>query len=215
MLGFKFPENFNSPYTSVSITEFWRKWHITLGTFMRDYLYKPLGGNRNGTTSTYRNLFIVFLLSGLWHGASWNFVLWGAFHGFFLVVERLSGLSKSTRYGLLRVPITFLIVILGWVVFRIEDTGHAMAYYKTLFQFDGIMPIYLFRKKLVVTLIVAALFSFITLTPIGKRWADHFYREHFKGRSVHLYGVIALIIFIWSTGSLATGAFNPFIYFRF
>ncbi len=213
MLGFRFPENFNSPYTSISITEFWRKWHITLGSFMRDYLYKPLGGNRTG--STYRNLFIVFLLSGLWHGASWNFVLWGAFHGFFLVLERLTGLSKSNRFKAIRVPITFLIAVLGWVVFRLEDTSHAMTYYSALFEFDGVMPIYLYRKKLMVTLALAVFFSFIALTPWGKKWSNHFYNQDYDVRSLNIYGVLALVLFTWSVGSLATGSFNPFIYFRF
>lgn len=215
MLGFKFPENFNSPYTSISITEFWRKWHITLGRFMRDYLYKPLGGNRNGSLFTYRNLLIVFLLSGLWHGASWNFVLWGVFHGFFLVVERLTGLAQSNKYRIPRVLITFIIVVFGWVVFRIEHTSDALAFYKSLFQFDGITPIYLYRKKLIVTLIIAVVFSFLTMTKWGNKWQNHFYNQAYKTPSLLLYFGIAIIVFTLSVASLSTGSFNPFIYFRF
>jgi alginate O-acetyltransferase complex protein AlgI len=215
MLGFKFPENFNGPYTSISITEFWRKWHITLGRFMRDYLYKPLGGNRNGTTRTYRNLLVVFLLSGLWHGASWNFVLWGAFHGFFLVIERITGLAKNNKLRFLRTTVTFIIVVLGWVVFRIENTQDAWTFYQSLFHFDGNIPIYLFRKKLVVILAIALLFSFLPAVKIGQRWQHHFYNQDYKTSSLILYFSLAIGLLVLSVSSLATGSFNPFIYFRF
>ena len=215
MLGFTFPENFDSPYTSISITEFWRKWHITLGSFMRDYLYKPLGGNRNGTFLTYRNLIIVFLLSGLWHGASWNFVLWGVFHGFFLVVERFTGLAKSTAFRSPRVVLTFVIVVLGWVVFRIEHTTDALVFYKSLFQFNGTMPIYIYRKKLLFVLALAVLFSFISMTGIGKKWQNHFYNQSYSVKSLVTYFSLAVILFTLSVASLSTGSFNPFIYFRF
>jgi len=215
MLGFSFPENFDSPYTSISITEFWRKWHITLGSFMRDYLYLPLGGNRSGISKTYRNLFIVFLLSGLWHGASWNFVLWGAFHGLFLVIERLTGLAKTNRYRLPRTVFTFLIVLLGWVVFKIENIQDAGFFYQKLFAFDGGMPIYLYRKKLVVILLIAGLFSFLSFTRLGGRWKAHFYNQSYSSKSLGVYFMLAIVIFTLSVSSLATGAFNPFIYFRF
>ncbi len=215
MLGFRFPENFDSPYTSISITEFWRKWHITLGSFMRDYLYLPLGGNRSGISKTYRNLFIVFLLSGLWHGASWNFVLWGAFHGLFLVIERLTGLAKTNRYRLPRTVFTFLIVLLGWVVFKIENIQDAGFFYQKLFAFDGGMPIYLYRKKLVVILLIAGLFSFLSFTRLGGRWKAHFYNQSYSSKSLGVYFMLAIVIFTLSVSSLATGAFNPFIYFRF
>lgn len=215
MLGFKFPENFNSPYTSISITDFWRKWHITLGRFMRDYLYKPLGGNRNGTFFTYRNLLIVFLLSGLWHGASWNFVLWGAFHGTFLIIERITGLSKNSTLKGPRTFITFIIVLLGWVVFRIEDTSDAVSFYQALFQFDGMMPIHLYRKKLVFVLCLAVFFSFITTSKLGRKWQDHFYSQDYSRKSLIVYFILSLVIFLLSVASLSTGSFNPFIYFRF
>lgn len=215
MMGFRFPENFNSPYTSLSITRFWRKWHITLGTFMRDYLYLPLGGNRNGTTNTYRNLFIVFFLSGLWHGASWNFVLWGIYHGFFLIFERLTGLSKSDQYKLIRIPATFLIVMLGWVVFRADDIPGALNYYRALFAFDGLPPVQLYNAKLITILAVATFFSFITLTSFGRKWGTDFFESPYQGRKLPMYFIAAVILLTLSVSSLATGAFNPFIYFRF
>ncbi len=130
IMGFSFPENFDNPYNSASITEFWRRWHKTLNAFMLNYLYIPLGGNRKGKGRTYFNLWIVFLLSGLWHGASWNFVLWGAYHGFFLVIERLFLGKWSQRIG--KVPsviITFIIVMVGWAIFRIEDLPDYVPYW--------------------------------------------------------------------------------------
>jgi len=215
MLGFKFPENFNSPYTSISITQFWRKWHITLGRFMRDYLYKPLGGSYGTTIFTYRNLLIVFLLSGLWHGASWNFVLWGLFHGFFLVIERITGLTKSDKLKFLRMCLTFVIVVLGWVVFRVEHTSDALVFYKALFQFDGITPIYVYNHKLVFVLICAIAFSFIGTTSIGVKWQNHFYKQDYSQRTLILYFILALLLLVLSVASLSTGSYNPFIYFRF
>jgi alginate O-acetyltransferase complex protein AlgI len=130
MFGFMFAKNFDSPYRSQSITEFWRRWHISLSTWLRDYLYRPLGGNRKGPTRTFVNLFIVMLLGGLWHGAAWTFVIWGALHGLLLALERRRG--KSAVYsGLpapLRVAATFVLVLITWVFFRSPDLAHAMRY---------------------------------------------------------------------------------------
>ena len=130
MLGFHFPINFDAPYKSASITEFWRRWHISLSTWLRDYLYVPLGGNRKGPLRTYVNLALTMLLGGLWHGASWNFVAWGGYQGFWLIVERLFG--KRAWYGaaphLLRVAITFVLILGGWVFFRARDLSHALQY---------------------------------------------------------------------------------------
>ncbi len=138
MIGFRFPENFDNPYTSKSITEFWRRWHITLGAFMKFYLYIPLGGSKVKTNRRlYFNLWFVFLVSGLWHGASWNFVIWGAFHGFFLVIERLFLSKVLKRAGsVISLVYTFFITIMGWVIFRIEDYKSAFVFYKKLFVFE-------------------------------------------------------------------------------
>jgi len=130
MMGFRLPINFDRPYISRSITEFWRRWHISLSSFLRDYLYIPLGGNRHGTVRTYVNLALTMLLGGLWHGAAWTFIAWGAYQGFWLIVERLSG--KRSFYAWLPAPletaVTFVIVIFGWVLFRAEDIGSAQSY---------------------------------------------------------------------------------------
>src|SRR6185503_16758905 len=130
MLGFVFPKNFDSPYLSQSITEFWHRWHISLSAWLRDYLYVPLGGNRKGRARTYVNLFLVMLIGGLWHGAAWNFVVWGALHGVLLALERLRG--KAALYGglpaPLRVGLTFTLVLMTWVFFRASDVQHAVRY---------------------------------------------------------------------------------------
>ncbi len=135
MMGFRFPENFNNPYTAVSITDFWRKWHITLGNWMRNYLYIPLGGNRvNSKLRLLLNLWIVFLASGLWHGAAWGYVIWGAYHGFFLVIER-SFLGKwLNKLGKVSFIYTFLVVLVGWVFFRTEHLHASIHYLQRMFS---------------------------------------------------------------------------------
>ncbi len=135
LIGFQFPVNFNRPYISRSISEFWRRWHISLSSFLRDYLYVPLGGNRKGSVRTYVNLALTMLLGGLWHGAAWTFVAWGAYQGFWLILERLSG--KRTLLGVLpgfaQNLVTFVLVIFGWVLFRAESMGDAMRIFGTMF----------------------------------------------------------------------------------
>lgn len=140
MLGFHFPENFRHPYISRSITEFWQRWHISLSTWLRDYLYIPLGGNRHGEARTMRNLAIVMLLGGLWHGASWNFVIWGAWHGALLALERWWSRSGPGPARPLALPraLVLVLVMLGWVVFRAPDLGSAGAMFAGLFGANGL-----------------------------------------------------------------------------
>ncbi len=130
MMGFRFPINFNQPYRSISITDFWRRWHISLSTFLRDYLYIPLGGNRKGKLRTYVNLAITMLLGGLWHGAAWTFVAWGAYQGFWLIIERLGGKKSLWEWapGGLKIALTFVVVVFGWVLFRAPDLSSALSY---------------------------------------------------------------------------------------
>jgi alginate O-acetyltransferase complex protein AlgI len=217
MMGFKFPENFNAPYTARSISDFWRRWHITLSTFMRDYLYIPLGGNRVKTKARlYLNLWIVFILSGLWHGASWNFILWGMFHGCFLVLDRLFLKAWLEKYsGQMSVPFTFLIVVLSWGIFRLEDLDQALLCYQALFSFHDIMwPEMTFEFLPVI--LVAAFFSFLPMFSFGKRLQYFFFdktsyhiREHFLLCSLAVFFLVICISLINASG------YNPFIYFRF
>src|SRR6185503_18805896 len=142
MFGFVFPKNFDSPYKSQSITEFWRRWHISLSTWLRDYLYKPLGGNRKGPVRTYVNLMTVMLLGGLWHGASWNFIIWGGIHGGMLTLERKLGDKHPLRRlpPALGVGTTFLVVCLSWVFFRAKTLGQATTYFGSLFGLSSVTP---------------------------------------------------------------------------
>lgn len=217
MIGFRFPENFNNPYNSGSITEFWRRWHITLGAWMRDYLYIPLGGNRvDSKGRLYFNLWVVFLLSGLWHGASWNFVLWGAWHGAFLVMDRMF-LHKVLNLlpRLIRVGFTFFLVVMGWVLFRVEGLGAARDYYGRMFAFDFVHFSVSGHLEFFVVLGLAVFFSFVCLLSIGRKVQDVFYRETWALPAVPPMFVLGLLLFLLCLASITTFGFNPFIYFRF
>lgn len=214
MMGFRLPENFNNPYAALSITDFWRRWHITLGAWMRNYLYIPLGGNRVQTASRlYFNLWIVFLASGLWHGAAWGFVIWGAYHGLFLVLERMflqRGLQKLKR---LAAVYTFLVVLIGWVFFRLEHWGPSIAYLKRMFTFHpGAVTT---DRQLWTTLMLACFFSCFTLLPYGKQIQEKIYEANYTLRRHYLMLVATLFLFALSMGSILVSSFNPFIYFRF
>lgn len=217
MIGFSFPENFNNPYVSRSITEFWRRWHMTLGAWMRDYLYIPLGGNRvNTKRRLYFNLWFVFLVSGLWHGASWNFVLWGAYHGFFLILDRiflLKLLEKSGRF--FSTVFTFFLAVMGWVVFRIEAFDDAMVFYKRLFAFDFNAISFHSNMETIIIMVVAALFSFITISKAGLKWQNLVYFSEYTNRRKILMFAVVLILMVLSLASITTSDFNPFIYYRF
>jgi alginate O-acetyltransferase complex protein AlgI len=217
MFGFRFPENFNSPYVSQNISEFWRRWHMTLGGFMRAYLYIPLGGSR--VKSQYRlyfNLWLVFLLSGLWHGASWNFVVWGAFHGIFLILDRLFLINFLKRIG--KIPsilFTFFITIIGWVIFRIEEMDRMMLFFKKMFSFsqtDDLNMIPAFTMML----IIAVFFSFFVSINMGQKIEQFvFFKERYNLKQHYAMFIIAAILLLLSVSSLVSSDFNPFIYFRF
>jgi alginate O-acetyltransferase complex protein AlgI len=216
IMGFKFPENFNNPYTSSGITEFWRKWHMTLGTWMKNYLYIPLGGNKVSDSKLYRNLFIVFLLSGLWHGASWNFVLWGAYHGLFLVLERLFlGKVFQTLGRWISVPLTFIIVATGWVLFRNEDLHYALQVIKQLYAFNFFHGKFAVNNDFIATAVLAGVISFFALTRATKAVQDKIYGENFPGASKWLAVLSGIVLFYISLSYISALDFNPFIYFRF
>jgi alginate O-acetyltransferase complex protein AlgI len=217
MLGFRFPENFDNPYTAASVTEFWRRWHMTFTTFMRLYLYYPLGGNRVKTSRRlYFNLFFVFIISGLWHGAAWNFILWGVLHGLLLVLERVFLLKWLKRAGkAVGVVYTFLIVALVWVPFRAETLPDALNYFNRLFAFDFEPLHFAERNYIYATLLLAWLFSMITFSKIGKKAQDWLYNEDFSDKGHIFRFVLALVFFMICIASLAGWGFSPFIYFRF
>lgn len=214
MMGFKLPENFNNPYTAVSVTDFWRRWHITLGAWMRNYLYIPLGGNRvSSKWRLYFNLWIVFLASGLWHGAAWGFIIWGAYHGFFLVIERMFLSAWLKRLGRFAVVYCFIVVLTGWVFFRLEHWQPSIAYLKRMFIYHhGPMS---WDSQYITILGVAAFFSFFTLLPGGQSRQVKLFGEAYSLRRHYAMTLVTIVLFALSMGGLLSGSFNPFIYFRF
>jgi alginate O-acetyltransferase complex protein AlgI len=217
MIGFRFPENFNSPYISKSITEFWRRWHMTLGNWMRNYLYIPLGGNRVATkTRLYFNLLIVFLFSGLWHGASWNFVIWGLYHGIFLILDRLFLLKLLNKIPkAFSILFSFFIVAMGWVIFRIENLSNAILFFEKLFSFDFQSIIISDKIDFVTILLIGLFISFITATKIGEYLEKKIYTEEYSKLSRNILFLISILLLFVCIGSLTVSKFNPFIYFRF
>jgi alginate O-acetyltransferase complex protein AlgI len=212
MLGFVFPKNFDSPYRSQSVTEFWRRWHISLSAWLRDYLYVPLGGNRKGLVRTYVNLAIVMLLGGLWHGAAWTFVVWGALHGVLLIVERLFGKTALYRGlpGPLRVAITFTVVLFTWVFFRASDLPQAVRYLGDMLALGephegaGLLVGIVYQPYYLGTFLLAG--AIVWGAPQTWDWT----------RTLTLPKAAAVMaVFVLSVAVLATQAYNPFIYFIF
>ncbi len=222
-LGFNFNENFNLPYVSQSIQEFWRRWHISLSSWFRDYVYIPLGGNRRGKVRTYINLFIVFFLTGFWHGAAWQFIVWGLYHGVFLIIERLGFgrvLKKLPR--LLQHVYTMVVVIVGWVFFRADNLTQAMLYLKAMFSLNLTkFGMYSVMSKLdsifIICFIVAVIFSFRKINI--SRADNHNYYGADLGKSGTMTKVFTDIMYLalWLISVLyLTGlSYNPFIYFKF
>jgi alginate O-acetyltransferase complex protein AlgI len=208
MFGFDFPENFNFPYFSQSIREFWRRWHMSLSAWFRDYLYVPLGGNRHGIIRTKLNLLIVFFLVGLWHGASWAFVVWGLWHGTFLILERTPfGLALEKAWRPLRHVYAMLVVVVGWVFFRSSnDLSYAIVYLKNMFFMgkwsnpSGMTPLYFLNNEFFIVIFFAAVLS----VPLCAQ------RKMDIGK-VLFY----LAVFVLSVMSMAQTTYTPFIYFRF
>jgi alginate O-acetyltransferase complex protein AlgI len=212
MFGFVFAKNFDSPYRSQSITEFWHRWHISLSTWLRDYLYVPLGGNRKGKVRTYVNLFVVMVLGGLWHGAAWNFVIWGALHGALLALERLRG--RSALYGWLPAPLrvaaTFTLVLVTWVFFRAADLQEAMRYLRDMAASGGghdasrLLNGLVYEPYHFATFLLAG--AVVWTAPQTWDWTRTLTAP--KAAAV-------LTLLIVSAVVLATQEYNPFIYFIF
>lgn len=221
MLGFTFPENFNYPYIAKSIREFWRRWHISLSTWFRDYLYIPLGGSRRSTLRTYFNLWTVFLICGLWHGASWNFILWGAYHGTFLVLERM---NLSGKYNIVLPPVlrhcyALLVILAGWVIFRAETIPQALLFLKTMAggqQYVAptiVRPLAEFLQPhtsiaLLAGIVMATRFPYFVYSRFNRTLRGGIAWES----ALLFFGMAGILL---SVMHLANGAYNPFIYFRF
>lgn len=221
MMGFKFLENFNRPYISNSFTEFWRRWHISLSNWMREYLYIPLGGNRTSKARSYLNLWLVFLLSGFWHGASWNFVFWGGYHGFFLSLDKLlKAKTNSSNRSVYKQLLTFFLVIIGWVFFRAVDLNSSFSFLKSLFSFSSRESLQFNFSEIISNrgyfcLLISPLFAMIPLSASK----EQFFAE-MRGSTITYLNkitifIISVLILFLSSCALANSGYNPFIYFRF
>ena len=226
MFGFEFLENFNYPYISRTIREFWQRWHISLSTWFRDYLYIPLGGNRGSPGATYRNLLIVFFLCGLWHGASWNFVLWGLYHGFFLALERgMWGRWVRRAWRPLQHLYVLFVVMAGWVLFRSESISSAANYFLKMFDFaHSFGPLYDIQAVAAMNFKIAAAFGCLAVMPLGgfrDLWSEKIGRMRplpnlvLSGGSVLMEWACLFTLFFISAAFLSDDVYNPFIYFRF
>lgn len=207
IFGFSFPENFNFPYSSLNIKEFWQRWHISLSQWFRDYLYIPLGGNRLSDLKTARNLCLVFFLCGLWHGASWNFIVWGLMHGLFLSIERFSlgrWLASSPR--LLQRAYTLMVVFLLWVLFRSDNLYQALEYWRTLFSLR-VEP----NPEVALQITNRFRFVFILALPLSFGVGLKFWNRLPR----YLQRLACFVLLFLSSIELAKASYNPFIYFRF
>jgi alginate O-acetyltransferase complex protein AlgI len=217
IFGFQFLENFNYPYISKTLTEFWRRWHISLSSWFRDYVYIPLGGNRKG--NVYVHLFFVFVLTGFWHGASFHFLAWGLWHGFFLIIERLFGIRevKNKFFVPLRYAFTMLIVITGWVLFRSPDLSYGLTYLGIMFgiispENVGFTIWYYINPKVIFYLVLALIAS----TPLLKQSFIIFkLNKCVNGIWKSLEYVFILALLLISLVFVTASSYNPFIYFRF
>ena len=211
MLGFTFLENFNFPYISRSVTEFWRRWHMSLGTWFRDYLYIPLGGNRKGFPRQMLNILIVWALTGFWHGANWTFLLWGLYYALFLVIEKLFLLKPLEKTPVIGHIYTLIVAITGWMLFQLDSVKDALLYWKAMYGFGGEgfineTDVFMGRSYLVILIV-----GTIAATPLLK---NLYGRLSVSVRRVTTPILIALVL-VASTAYLVDATYNPFLYFRF
>lgn len=207
LFGFRIPENFDYPYTAVSVTQFWRKWHISLSTWFKEYLYIPLGGSREGQGKTLRNLAIVFLVTGFWHGAGWNFIFWGAWHGAFVLFERIFRLDKR-RIPVLGNCYLLLVVLIGWVFFRAESFDAALAFLRRMFAVGGRQGGEMLPLSGIFVLMSAVAVFYSTALP-------RIMYARLGEKGIFLWRIVCLGLLFLVLLRLAGSSYNPFIYFRF
>lgn len=205
ILGFNFPNNFNYPYESRSITEFWRRWHITLGQWFKQYVYIPLGGNRLGRARTYFNLFIVWFLTGFWHGASYNFILWGLYFFILICIEKNGLLNLLNKHKLIYHIYTIFFILVGWVLFAVIDLNQIINFFKKMFIFNAGNEWIYYLRNYIITYTIAIIFSTSFLKKI--------YNKFVKNNIVDT--IILITIFLLSIAYLVDSSYNPFLYFRF
>jgi len=214
MMGFEFPQNFNQPYRSQNITEFWRRWHMTLSRWFRDYVYLPLGGNRSGPFRTYVNLIFVFFLCGLWHGAAYQFIVWGLYHGLLLIIERvLADRYRFVPQGYIAQVVAFFFVLIGWVFFRAPTLANAAHYLSVMAGFDqgnaAYFSVYFYLTGDKIAALIAG--TILAIFPFERyKWI---FAETWSSLAVR--GGLSIMCLLYSAGLIAANGFNPFIYFKF
>lgn len=213
MFLFKLPENFNKPYSASSINDFWKRWHISLTSFLRNYIYIPLGGNRKGKKRALLNTFIVFIISGFWHGANFTFLLWGAYHGILIIIEKLGFEKILNKFSkVITIPFVFLLVSIGWVFFRADNISYALSLIKNLFIFNaGSSSIELSFKFILILIIGLIICMLPSITQL-----NNIFNPILNTKKVTIsMKITSLLLFIYSLGIIASGSFKPFIYFNF
>jgi alginate O-acetyltransferase complex protein AlgI len=215
MLGFHFPENFRHPYTARSVTDFWRRWHITMSEWFKSYVYFPLGGSRCAAWKKYRNIFIVWMLTGLWHGASWNFVLWGLYFGVLLILERLflqKFLDKLPR--VLQTAYTMLLVVFGWVLFEMTDLSGIGQYFGAMFGAFGGGVADRYAVFTMINNLVLFILCAVGATTLSDHVVLYFSRKCHKATAIAL-PIVQVGLLLVCIAFLVNASYNPFLYFNF
>ena len=217
MFGFHFLENFNYPYMATSITDFWRRWHISLSSWFRDYIYIPLGGNRKGVKKQIRNILIVWLLTGLWHGANYTFIVWGLLFGIMLIIEKfiLSKYLKNTPYIIKRIY-TLFIVLISFVIFRSDNINEAFNIIKGLFGFNTKVFSNSFTIYYLKSYFIILLLGIILSTPLLSNIITRLRKNNVLNKIINLFEpLLIILVLVLVTACLIDNSYNPFLYFRF
>lgn len=219
MFGFHFPQNFNRPYTAVSVTDFWRRWHITLSSWFRDYVYIPLGGNRCSVRRHCFNILVTWLLTGFWHGAEWNFILWGVYYALFLLLEKYvfaRFMEKNSWTKLAYKAFTLFVVLLGWVLFRLEDMSSLLSVLGTMFSFQSTdVSIYVISHAATCSKLVFFIPAVLAASSVSSKAGSIIKKRLPAGMTAILQNAALIILFAVSVAFLLASSYNPFIYFRF
>lgn len=219
VLGFHFPENFNYPYVATSVKDFWHRWHISLSTWFKEYVYIPLGGNRKGLPRQLFNILVVWMLTGIWHGAGWNFLFWGLWFAFFLILEKLflGDILESVPKVFGRIY-TLAVVLISWVFFALESPGEILAYLQAMFGMNGVGPVNSLAMFLSNEYLVLLVIALVACLPLGSRLV-HALKSSKTGPAMALYRlgekVIPAVLLLLSVAYIVDASYNPFLYFRF
>jgi len=215
MFGFKLNENFNNPFNSASLSEFWKRWHMSFTRWIKQYIYIPLGGNKKPTIIVLINLWVIFLISGLWHGAAWNYVIWGMLHGLVLTIEKLVKIKYwGKKFKWITIPITTIVIILLTLLLKTSDINSSILWYKSLFGItNGIEKLSMLNETKV-ALIIALVFSFISITKVGKKWEEYWFNYNEK-KTLYIKPIAWVVMWVFALSYITGHKFTAFIYYMF